>query len=257
MTELVAAVFVASLVGSTHCAGMCGAFLTIAVTGDQVRSGARLHAAYNIGRLFTYVTMGAIAGAIGAAVDLGGSALGVQRAAAIGAGAVMVGVGVAALLRLAGVRVPKPPVPGFMRRLAVRGHRGVMAWPPLARAGAIGLLTTLLPCGWLYAFVVTAAGTGGPATGALTMAVFWAGTLPMMLALGIGVQRLAGALRGQLAAAASVVVVLVGMWTMLGRTMAPVHAATGREDRGEMDQRRAVERVKALKAEESSCCHGE
>lgn len=254
MMELVAAVFVASLVGSTHCAGMCGAFLTIAVTGEAGRHGAWLHAAYNLGRLGTYVTLGAIAGAIGAAVDLGGAALGVQRAAAMGAGAVMVGVGVTALLRLAGVRVPKPPVPGLMRRLAVRGHRGVMSWPPLARAGAIGLLTTLLPCGWLYAFVVTAAGTGGPASGALTMVVFWAGTLPMMLALGVGVQRLAGALRGRLAAAASVLVVAVGLWTMLGRTLAPVHAATlgERATRGS-----AVERVKSLKAEESACCHGD
>ncbi|MFN0133950.1 MAG: sulfite exporter TauE/SafE family protein [Phycisphaerales bacterium] len=254
MMELIAAVFVASLLGSTHCAGMCGAFVAIAVTGEAGPGRAWLHAAYNVGRLTTYTTLGAIAGAIGAAVDLGGAAVGVQRAATVAAGAIMVVIGLAALLRLCGVRVPKPPVPGLMRRLAVRGHRGVMSWQPLSRAGAIGLLTTLLPCGWLYAFVITAAGTGGPLSGAATMAVFWLGTLPMMLALGIGVQQLAGSFRGKLPIVASIVIVGVGVMTVLGRTTMQLPSPSGVRVSGEPDA--MIERVRGLKAEESSCCDG-
>lgn len=65
--------------------------------------------------------------------------------------------------------------------------RRLMDRPPVVRAAATGLFTTLLPCGWLYAFVVTAAGTGSgtPLHGAALMAVFWLGTLPMMLTVGV------------------------------------------------------------------------
>jgi sulfite exporter TauE/SafE len=41
-------------------------------------------------------------------------------------------------------------------------------------------LTGLLPCGWLWAFVVSAAGTASPWAGAAVMTVFWLGTVPVM-----------------------------------------------------------------------------
>ncbi|MFQ5457683.1 MAG: sulfite exporter TauE/SafE family protein, partial [Myxococcota bacterium] len=40
-----------------------------------------------------------------------------------------------------------------------------------------------------------AAGSGGAANGALVMSAFWLGTLPVMLAVGVGLQALAGPLR--------------------------------------------------------------
>ncbi|MBE7450024.1 MAG: sulfite exporter TauE/SafE family protein [Kofleriaceae bacterium] len=43
-----------------------------------------------------------------------------------------------------------------------------------ARAALLGLLSAALPCGWLWAFVVVAAGTGSPVGGALVMTAFWA-----------------------------------------------------------------------------------
>ena len=75
MWPLITSVFVASLLGSLHCAGMCGAFVAFAVgidDPDAARKRARLHAAYNLGRLVTYSVLGAIAGAIGGALDLAG-----------------------------------------------------------------------------------------------------------------------------------------------------------------------------------------
>ena len=53
MTAIIAGIFVASLLGSLHCAGMCGAFLALAVTPDEEsRVGkSSLHIAYNTGRL--------------------------------------------------------------------------------------------------------------------------------------------------------------------------------------------------------------
>lgn len=228
MLTLFTAVFLASLLGSAHCAGMCGAFLAFAVggVGDLGASASAatrtsrlaLNASYNLGRLVTYLVLGTVAGGIGAALDLGGSMVGVQRAAAIGAGAMMIGFGIVAVMRQSGVRVPRMPLPSALTRLARAGHERAFDLAPVARAAAVGLLTTLLPCGWLYAFVITSAGTASPSLGALTMAAFWLGTLPIMAALGVGVQTLTGPLRRQLPLLTSLLLVAAGVYTVAGRT---------------------------------------
>jgi sulfite exporter TauE/SafE len=197
---------------------MCGAFVLFAV-GDPAADGRRLplHAAYHGGRLITYTALGAIAGLLGAAFDFGGSLVGVQRAAAILAGAMMVGFGTIAILRIQGVRVPKPPIPRAWERVLTAGHRFAAGRPPIVRALATGLLTTLLPCGWLYAFVITAAGTASPALGALTMVAFWVGTVPVLVALGTGLRAIMGALGRRLPTLTAAAVVVVGLATIIMR----------------------------------------
>ncbi len=95
--------------------------------------------------------------------------------------------------------------------------RLVAAWPPPARAFVTGVLAAMLPCGWLWAFVVTAAGTGSGAGGVLVMAVFWAGTLPMLVGIGLLVETVAGPLRRHLPAAAAVAMIVVGLAAVAGR----------------------------------------
>ncbi|MBL8963857.1 MAG: sulfite exporter TauE/SafE family protein [Phycisphaeraceae bacterium] len=221
MTPLFAAVFTASLLGSMHCAGMCGAFVAFAVAGFEGSSPAApswiLNAAYNGGRLVTYSILGAIAGAVGSAVDLGGGAVGVSNAAAITAGAFMACFGVVMTLRALGVRIARAPLPPMVDRVVAAGHRAALGLNPRRRALVIGLLTTLLPCGWLYAFAVTAAGTADPLMGAATMAAFWAGTLPVMASIGAGIRGVAGPLRDRLPAITAVFLVAVGCATIVGR----------------------------------------
>lgn len=50
------------------------------------------------------------------------------------------------------------------------------------QAGALlfGLVTPLLPCGWLYSFVLAASLTQSPLTGAMSMALFALGTIPAL-----------------------------------------------------------------------------
>lgn len=251
MIALIGAVFVASLLGSLHCAGMCGAFLAFAVgpPGDRA-SGGRLHAAYNAGRLTTYTALGALAGLLGGAIDTGGALLGVQRLAAIGAGAVMIGFGVVVLLRTRGVRLPRVPLPMALERTLTAAHRRAAGQTPIVRAGLTGLLTTLLPCGWLYAFVVTAAGTGHPGWGALTMAAFWLGTLPVMIALGVGLRRATGALGRRLPTLTALALVGVGGYTVAQRLrLAPFERPAAITDGGAQ-----IERVTSLKSSDSPCC---
>lgn len=263
MIPLATAIFLASVLGSLHCAGMCGAFLAFAVGTDvadgsrpaKTRSRAQLQAAYHLGRLATYTTLGAVAGGVGAALDLGGSLVGVQRTAAVLAGAMMIVFGILAVLRVRGVHLPKAPVPGFMRRALMAGHRRAFDLPPLRRAALVGLLTTLLPCGWLYAFVITSAGTGHPANGAFAMAAFWVGTLPVMIALGTGIQTLTGALRNHIPMLTSLALVAVGLFTVVGRLAVPAAAAA--VVTVPRSQAEATETVRSLDSEKMPCCGGD
>ena len=216
---LALAVLAASLVGSPHCAAMCGGFVCFYAGPDPVRGGrarAAAHAAYNGGRLVSYLTLGALAGAVGAGLDAAGRVAGVGRLAAVAAGLLMVGWGLARLAALSGIRLRAagPPVAHAWTARLLRAQR---ARPPIARAAATGLLTTLLPCGWLYAFVATGAAAGSAAGGALVMLAFWAGTLPVLVALGVGVQRFAGPLARRLPAVSAMLVVALGLLSISGR----------------------------------------
>jgi sulfite exporter TauE/SafE len=221
MSVLLATVLGVSLLGSAHCAGMCGGFVGFyagATAGPRRRVAVLAHLAYNAGRLAAYAALGAAAGALGAALDTtGGVLLGVQRTAALASGALITLWGVRSLLEARGARVPRLGAPAGLRSLAGRGIRSVAAAPPLLRALVVGLATGLLPCGWLYVFLATAAGTGGAIGGAVLMAAFWAGTLPAMLSLGLGLQALAGPLRRHLPVACAIAMIVVGLLAIGGR----------------------------------------
>lgn len=223
IAALIASVFLASVLGSAHCAGMCGAFVAFATgldtsdTRSQARRQLSLHGAYNIGRLMVYVSLGAMAGAIGSVLDLAGSMAGISRAAGGMAGAVLIGFGLLHLGRAMGWVRGRFAPPGLMTHVLRAGHRMAMSLPPVRRAFVIGLMTTLLPCGWLYAFVAAAAGTASPWLGMLTMAVFWLGTLPMMVAVGSGVRLLAGPLAQRLPVLMPMLVIMAGVLTIVSR----------------------------------------
>ena len=186
MLPLMIAVLSASLLGSLHCAGMCGGLMFFALGSDQEQakgSRTKLQCAYHGGRMLTYTLLGVIAGTIGQAIDFGGSYLGLQRGAAIFAGVMMIGFGIITLARIRGIRIAHVKVPGPLRRFVERAQRAAFSLTPFKRALSIGLLTTLLPCGWLYAYAFIAAGTASPFWGGITMIVFWLGTLPVMVSL--------------------------------------------------------------------------
>lgn len=216
MIEAVGPVFAASLLGSPHCAGMCGGFVAFYSGQQSGQPPWPAHLAYNGGRLASYAALGALAGAAGAGIDQVGAAAGLSRAAAIAAGLLMISWGIVTLLVARGVRVPALSgrlLGTVSRRLLGRlsGH------PPVIRALLLGLFTTLLPCGWLYAFVATAAGTGSPTGGMLVMAVFWLGTVPIMAGLGLATQRLFGPLRRHLPIVTATALVVIGLLMISGR----------------------------------------
>lgn len=219
MFALASSVFVAGLLGSAHCAGMCGSFACLASGGDG-SAGPRVlrsTAAYNGGRLFSYALLGALAGAAGAGLDRAGEVAGLARPAAIVAGVLLILWGAASLAAALGLRIPMLDVPPALASRVARAVRVVQERPPVMRAFAIGALSAALPCGWLYAFVATSAAAGSALGGATVMAAFWLGTVPLMAAVGLGAQRLLGRFRTRLPVVTASVLVILGVLTVAGR----------------------------------------
>jgi sulfite exporter TauE/SafE len=173
------------------------------------------------------------------------------RLAAVLAGTMMVGIGALTLVRLAGVKLTKLPVPGALTRAVSSGHRRAMRYSPGTRALSIGLLTTLIPCGWLYAFVITAAGTGHAWTGVLFMATFWLGTLPMLTMVGVGVRKLAAPLAAKLPAITASAIVIAGLYTIVARAGIVLQKPAHRDGTSAAE---LVREIKSIDESKLPCC---
>lgn len=212
------AVLAASLAGSLHCAGMCGPLVLFYAGSDGDPAAVRRgHLAYNLGRLAAYLALGAVAGALGAAVELTGALAGFAGATALVGGALVALWGVHGLLVAWGARLPRMTAPARWRALPARFASRLRGLPVAGRAGALGLLSGLLPCGWLWAFVAVAATTGSPAAGAGVTAAFWLGTVPALLGVGAASRLLSAPIRRRLPAVTAAILLLLGIAVVAGR----------------------------------------
>lgn len=209
MSAVVVAAFTAGITGSLHCVAMCGPLVGLASSG-RMGPSARLALTHGLGRLLTYVTIGAVAGLLGGALDLAGRLASVQRIAALIAG---VGIVVWGLYLMRGPRASATAGgTAFDRALVALGRRR-----PSARAFTLGALTGLVPCGWMWAMVVVAAGTGSLGYGVATMAAFWLGTTPAMLGTATIIGPALARLRARLPFITGATVMALGLVTLYGR----------------------------------------
>lgn len=256
MTHLLVTVLLASLLGSLHCAGMCGGLVAFySGTGSCSGGVHSRHALYSLGRLLSYGLLGCVAGGLGASVDWAGSSTGIQGAGAWAAGVLLLVWGTVSLFPALRRRIPEMVSRGFPQVFgaAVRRIRG---WGAGSRALTLGLLSALLPCGWLYAFVLCAAGTGGLWSGGAVMGVFWLGTLPMLLGLGYGVQLLSRRFLEQLPKVTALTLIGMGIFTVWGRFDA-IGLVPERPAVESQDPQASADFVKELDSSELPCCQGQ
>lgn len=224
MMALLLSTFWASLLGSLHCATMCGGFVAFYMGNltamPSLTHRLAHHVVYHFGRLTTYLVLGCVAGSVGAAVNFVGDSVSLHRLSSVIAGALMLLMAISLLLsrgtsswsQKIGQRLFRPVV----ARLA-RYTKG----STLIATGLLGLVTTLLPCGWLYAFVIVAGGTGDALSGVLIMSSFWLGTVPILLGLGVIVNRVANAFRRYVPMVTATTLLVIGLITLLGRASLP------------------------------------
>ena len=222
MPELLAlaAALTLGLFGSVHCIGMCGGIvgvLTYNLPEDMRKSPVRIlpyAVAYNAGRIFSYMVAGAVVGLIGATAM---APLEMERALAVGRGLagvfmILLGFYVAgwspllAKLEQLGAR--------FWRRIEPLGRRFIPVRRPV-HAFALGIVWGWLPCGMVYSALMLSLATASVITGAIVMGAFGLGTLPMLLAMGLGsVYFLRLAQRPMVRKAAGVLIIVAGFYLL-------------------------------------------
>ncbi len=209
------AAFAAGLLGTVHCAAMCGGIATGLSLGQ--RDGPWFAALPNLGRVAGYALAGAIVG------GLGGGLLGLARTPELGM-AMRAAVGL--VLVVAGLRLldRKQRLPKFAGGLGANLWRWLAplrgrVWPAdtAGKRFALGMLWGWMPCGLSTTLLAAAWLQASAAHGALTMAAFGLGTLPMMVPLTWAGTRIGLRLqRGGLRTAAGTLVVVAGALTLAG-----------------------------------------
>lgn len=181
--------FLTGLLGSFHCAGMCGP-IAFALPGN-VKEGASFYFGrllYNLGRMFSYATLGLFFGAFGLGLKLAG----LQQS-------VSIGVGVIILLMVAYQFFLKKGElfnlfsmfsSSFIQKLFKSRNRFALF--------GIGVFNGFLPCGFVYIAILGASVTQDMFSGALFMLCFGLGTLPMMYGVSILGQFISSSIRQKL-----------------------------------------------------------
>jgi uncharacterized protein len=184
--------FLAGVLGSFHCVGMCGAIVVAYALRSGAAAGGKLpatafstvpmHLTYNAGRVFSYTAVGALAGLIGGVI---GTVHAAGSWFSLIAGGLMVVTGILMLDLVPGIRIWDGGEATWIRRLHLRSLANLLSLATLESKFYIGLLTPLLPCGLLYSMFLKAAATGTPLDGALTMLLFGAGIVPSLFVTGL------------------------------------------------------------------------
>jgi sulfite exporter TauE/SafE len=167
-----AAAFVAGLVTSLHCAGMCGplACMMAPAKGDST-DPFTVATVYHGARLAGYATLGALAGGLGRMPlsYFGDWALHLLPWTLV------------VFFVLVGLRLEKY-VPRFalLTRLQWRLQTALRGRSRLRLAAVMGAATPLLPCGPLYFLIALTAFSGSALRGAEFMLAFGLGTAPLL-----------------------------------------------------------------------------
>lgn len=168
--------FFLGLLGSLHCAAMCGPLmLALPVLSGGVGRFVSGRIIYQVGRVMTYSILGVGAGLVGRSIFV----VGLQRWLSIGLGMAIL----LAFLVSKKISVSAPVVRLVLwlksAMSAQLQHRSLRALTLL------GLLNGLLPCGLVYVALAGAVAQGSWLRSLGYMAAFGLGTTPMMLGISL------------------------------------------------------------------------
>ena len=230
MDELaLATAFTAGLLGSAHCAAMCGGIATALGATRAAGAPLWLPVVQQLGRVGGYVVVGSLAGALGLAAGAGFGVLRWAEILRLATALVIVLIGLD--LALGGgwsarwLRAPERLGGALWRRLAPR-LPGWLPAQPVARALLLGVFWGWLPCGLVYTVLLAATVSGSAWRGGSILAAFGLGTLPAMLGLSLAGARFTPRRPG-LRRFAGAAIAVCGLWTaalpLLGAAAAAAH----------------------------------
>jgi len=185
--------FLAGLLGSGHCFGMCGGIAgslgALSGGGTSKRALIKPAVQFNLGRLLGYAILGAIAagviGAVGEIVSLKNYARWFRMVTAL----MVLVIGASFIIDWRGLAILEKGGAGIWKRIMPLATRISQRNDWLGRTG-LGICWGFLPCGLVYTVLMTAASTANALTGALTMFAFGVGTAPAMMGLTVAAPAL-------------------------------------------------------------------
>ncbi len=196
-----------------HCIGMCGPLIStfsLAQGKHDNRLRALLPALfiYHFGRLNSYAIIGLVFGLMATAAQATGPSNEIRGALFLLAGLLMMVMGM-------GLRGWLPTnhmiESSRLGRFASERFMGLVGTSSMAGRYFLGVANGFLPCGPVYAMAMAALTAPTPLHGAGTMVAFGVGTMPVLLAIGLGAGRLAPALQRKFNLVASLLVIIVGL----------------------------------------------
>ncbi len=200
--------FFMGLLGSLHCAVMCGPLMLALPDQGKPPLALLFHRLlYQAGRILTYGFLGLLAGLISS----GSVMKGWQQQISIFTGILLLVMGI---YHLVGRHIP-----------AIAQRQQTLVAPLLSRMGywlyrpggnfMAGMLNGLLPCGMVYLALASALSTGSLLNGAQFMLLFGLGTLPLMLIAGIAGSFIKNKLRLRFNTWLPMLFLVMGCWFVL------------------------------------------
>lgn len=193
--------FIIGLSSSLHCLGMCGPL----ILSMPMKSGSIWdRVQYFLGKTLSYATLGAIIGTLGWGIY----ALEWQKTIAIICGVFLI------ILGLGIYKLNKGFSSGISNTIS-KWFSYFFNKDYKLKLFFLGYINGLLPCGMVYIALTTALVSTSPLEGALAMASFGLGTIPILFVLSIFKERIAGKYKMKFQKVGAIATVIVGVFMLL------------------------------------------
>ena len=240
--------FLLGLVGSLHCAGMCGPIaLSLPLRGESLLQKIWGSILWSLGRIVTYSLMGALFGLIGSGFKM----MGFQQVISIAMGILMIlSVFLPSLLKKftsgAMISFYNPIRKGMQNLFRDKNNKALFL---------IGIFNGLLPCGLLYVAIAGAIGTSDMLKSISYMALFGLGTLPLLLVISLLGDVISQTIRKQINKVVPLVVVIIGIIFILRGLTLGIPFLSPPKERLTPTIEMKSQHVDVTSAVENSCCH--
>ncbi len=200
-------IIAASMIGSIHCVGMCGALALTA--GAQSKRGL---INYHLGRFFGYFCVGALAGFLGSEF-INSEMKYISLISSVFLGVIFLIVGFS-IIKKGQLHVKQP----HFLKLFYQRRVGRLLENKTSHSVSsflIGLLSPLLPCGWLYGFILVAIATNDALWGGILLTSFWIGTLPALSGISLLARKPIKLFNGKVTVFFGIFLMLIGFSSLI------------------------------------------
>jgi len=196
-----------------HCIGMCGPLISTfslaqGKTDHRVRNLLPALLVYHLGRVNSYAVIGLMFALLAAAAQAAGPSNEVRGGLFLISGVLMILLGLGLKGWLPTTRIVESSRLGSF---TAEKFMSLVGTRSMAGRYMLGVANGFLPCGPVYAVAAAALTAPTPQHGAHTMVMFGLGTMPVLIAVGLGAGRLAPSLQRKFNFVAAILVIIVGL----------------------------------------------